>query len=81
MPTKKRLHALVDALPEEEYDAAERVLEGLRLRGRLPRELRDAPVDDEPYTEEDRAAVEEAEAELERDEGRSLEEAKRELGL
>lgn len=81
MPSKKRLHALVDALPEEEYDAAERVLEGLRLRGSLPRELRDAPIDDEPYTEEDRAAVEEAESELDRGDGRSLEEAKRELGL
>lgn len=81
MSTKNRLHALVDALPEEAYDAAERVLEGLRLRSRLPRELRDAPMDDEPYTEEDRAAVKEAEAELDRGEGRDLEEAKRELGL
>lgn len=80
MPTKKRLHALIDALPKEEYDAAERVLEGLRLRARLPRELRDAPIDDEAYTEEDRAAVEEAEAEIDRGEGRSLDEARRELG-
>jgi hypothetical protein len=61
--TKDRLHQLVDELPEGAVaDSAERLLEQLRTYGDDPlaRKLLSAPIDDEPETDEERAAVAEA---------------------
>jgi hypothetical protein len=62
MSVKERLHHLVDNLPDSEAAVAERVLEALSAstHGGLPAVLSNAPADDEPYTEQERAAVQEA---------------------
>lgn len=57
--TRSHLHQLVDELPESQWSAAERALEQLRL-------LATKPVDDESWTDEDEAAVQEAESEIAR---------------
>jgi hypothetical protein len=53
-----------------------------RLIDELPvlRALLEAPLDDEPETEEERCAVQEAREELARGKVRTLEEVRRELG-
>ncbi len=62
MTVKDDLHHLVDELDEDTARKALALLQDLRL----PRVLRDAPVDDEPETDEERAAVAEAEAAITR---------------
>ena len=76
MTTKDELHQLVDALDE---DAAREALAYLQTL-RLPAFLRDAPLDDEPVTEEEPAAVAEAEAAIARGEVVTGEDLERELG-
>jgi hypothetical protein len=81
---KQAIHALVDALPDSELQAAQRYLEYLRDTGNehpLLRALRNAPLDDEPYTDEERAAVAEARAEMGAGKGIPHEEVKRMFGL
>jgi len=75
---REKLHQLVDEMPGEELHAAERYLEFLRNKSveYLRQVLENAPVDDEPLTEEDRAALAEADAELARGEGIAWEEAR-----
>ncbi|MGH2561279.1 MAG: hypothetical protein ACRDJH_19590 [Thermomicrobiales bacterium] len=61
MAIRDDLHALVDALPEGELDAAQRVLESLTHdhEDTLERLLMDAPYDDEPVSpDEERRAAE-----------------------
>jgi len=53
MTTKDELHELVDQLDEEAVGEALARLRDLRL----PRVLREAPIDDEPGTQVKRAAV------------------------
>lgn len=61
MTTKVRLHQLVDDLPESVLPEAERLLDALRNGdAKLPRAFRQALWDDEPVTEDERAAVAEA---------------------
>jgi hypothetical protein len=65
MTVKERLYQLIEQLPDDELLAAERYLRGLRDRATsLPRVLREAPADDEPVTDEDLAAIAEAQADL-----------------
>lgn len=61
-PNRQELHHLVDEIPDHELLAAERYLMYLRLVGQDPllHSLLSAPLDDEPLTEEDRAALDEA---------------------
>ncbi len=61
MTTKERLHKLVDELSDAE---AERALELVEQEREDPviAAFRDAPLDDEPWTEEDDAAMAEVEA-------------------
>jgi hypothetical protein len=59
--TKAELHELVDALPEASVDAAGALLR--RAQDPVLARLDAAPYDDEPVTEEDRAAVDEARGE------------------
>jgi hypothetical protein len=77
-----KLHRLVNVLPESELAAAERYLEYLAHSAdpvALALEL--APEDDEPLTDEDRAAIAEARAEFAAGHGIPSEQLKRELGL
>ncbi|MEJ7812312.1 MAG: hypothetical protein WKG32_18015 [Gemmatimonadaceae bacterium] len=69
MTTKERVHRLVDMLPARELETAARVLEGLAalsVSDPVARALALAPEDDEPETDEERAAVAEARAEMQR---------------
>jgi hypothetical protein len=80
--TKERLRRLVDHLPKSEVPAAERYLEYLSVARPDPflQALMHAPLADEPETEEERAAVAEARAALERGEAISDQELRRDLG-
>lgn len=82
MSPRDALHRLIDDLPEGEIPRAERVLQALKEAAEAPSyTLETAPMDDEPETPEEAAAV--AQAWREHREGKSLttEELKRELGL
>jgi hypothetical protein len=68
MTTKYRLHQLVDALPDNEVDEAERLLAALMTDDPVLRAIRLAPLDEEDETEDERAAVQEARAERDRGE-------------
>ncbi len=80
---QKTLHALVDRLPECEWAAVHQaLLERLAEHDPLLRALLNAPEDDEPLSEEDRAAIDEAMESIARGEPTiPHEELMRELGL
>jgi hypothetical protein len=61
MEDRETLHTLVDELPEPELRPARRFLEYLRLQAADPlRTVLDAaPLDDEPVTDDDLAAIRE----------------------
>ena len=77
------LHRLVDELPQDETTAAELFLEYLKggRADQLLLTLATAPWDDEPETDEERRALEEAREDVR--EGRlvSMDEVKREFGI
>ena len=79
MVERQTLHVLVDDLPEDELAAAKRFLEFLRSRSKdsLHAFLDEAPLDDEPVTEEDLAAIREGFADKARGDVVSQEEAER----
>ena len=82
MTIKDDLHRLVDELPEEELHGAKRYLEYLRNMGDpVLRALREAPMDDEPETPKERAAVLEAYKDLAEGKVVSFDEIKREFGV
>jgi hypothetical protein len=82
MTTKATLHRIIEELPESELVAAERFLAYLRdMADPVRRALLTAPWDDEPETEDERQAVQEAHNELARGEVYPLDEVRRELGL
>lgn len=83
MITKEMLYRLVDTLPASEFDTAARVLEALNVVGMDEPlyTIATAPIDDEPETEEERAAVAEARAELARGEGIPAAVIYREFGM
>ncbi len=80
---RQELHQLVDELPESELQAARRFLRYLDAMARDPvlRALMEAPVDDEPLTEEEATRIEFAEAEADRGEVVSDQDLRRELGI
>jgi hypothetical protein len=81
MTTKERLHALVDELSEREAERALSLVEKER-EDPVIAAFRNAPADDEPWTDEDEAAM--AEVEADRAAGVPLiplEEIERELGM
>jgi hypothetical protein len=68
---RTRLHDLIESLPSDDVPTALRVLEALNTASDSPPlALRDIPFDDEPETEEERAAIAEAYRDLE--EGRVI---------
>jgi hypothetical protein len=76
MPTRDTLHQLIDELPESDLATAERFLQYLRATADpVLRALLEAPLDDEPETDDERCAVHEAPGEV-----RTLEEMRRDLG-
>ncbi len=83
MIAREELHELIDRLPESELPAVRSYLHYLAETNsdRVLRALVNAPVDDEPETEEERKSVEEGRKALA--EGRVLsdEEMARDLGL
>jgi hypothetical protein len=83
MTTKDTLHQLIDDLPDVAIPEAARFLKNLcsHAAGELPRFLAQAPWDDEPETDEERAAVAEARDDLRNGRTVSMDEVKREFGL
>lgn len=81
--TKDRLHELVDALPENEIEAAKRALECLisKTCGPVLQAFLDAPEDDEPVTEQDLRDIEEGRKAIAKRETESLDDVMREFGL
>jgi predicted transcriptional regulator len=78
---REELHRLVDVLPEAEIHAAGRYLQYAQDRGTHLHSIENAPFDDEPLTDEDIAAIQEAQAEIERGEYLTTEELIRDLGI
>ncbi len=79
---KERLYALIERVPASEIHAVERFLEYVAVVGDpFLRALESAPTDDEPLSDQDRKALEEARAELDRGDRVSDAELGAELGL
>lgn len=79
---RERLYRLVDLIPEREVHAAERYLEYLAEHGDpFIRRLMNAPLDDEPVTEEEEAGVREAWEDYKAGRVQTLDEVGEELGL
>lgn len=77
---KKEIHQLVDKLPESDLHAAKRFLQyltSLKEEDPVLKALKNAPWDDEPLTEEDIKALEEAHEDVKAGRIVSHEEAKR----
>jgi hypothetical protein len=85
MANKDELHKLIDELPEgltaEVLDFVQflRLKENRRSRDAALMALRSTPLDDEPYTDEERSEAAEAWEEYKREGGISAEEARRRL--
>ncbi len=81
MSIKEDVHRLVDELPDDELPAAQRLLESLLAKEQDPliRHLMQSPIDDEPYTPEERAEDEEGWQEYLRGETRDWDEIQAEL--
>ena len=78
---RERLYRLVDQIPEGEVHAAERYLKYLAEHGDpFIRKLMNAPLDDEPVTEEEEAGVREAWEDYKEGRVQTLDELEKELG-
>lgn len=77
--TREHLHRLVDQLPESEYESVAQYLQHLRDLANDPvyQAFMNAPIDDEPLTPEEEAAIEEARKEVARGEVVDWEEAQK----
>jgi ABC-type proline/glycine betaine transport system substrate-binding protein len=79
MVTKEHIHKLVDQILEDDLPEVAHYLENLRTESDpFLRALANAPIDDEPVTPEEAAAVAVAKADLARGEVKSLEEVRAE---
>lgn len=79
MTAKEKLRERVEALSEQEAAETLRLLDQ-RTEDPVLAAFRDAPLDDEPWTEEDERAAAEGRADLAAGRTVSLDEAMRELG-
>jgi hypothetical protein len=77
--TREELYRLVDSIPGSQLDDARKALEP--LADPVLTSLANAPFDDEPETDEERALVAEGRAALDAGDSKSLDEVRRELGL
>ncbi len=81
-PPKQRLHQLIDELPEDEIQAAERCLKSLcSHRDPVLDAIRSAPDVEEPFTEEEQQGVDDAIRDLEAGNRVSDAEVRADLGL
>jgi len=76
MTTKEALHRLIDELPDDQAERLLRDIDDPVLRARAS-----APIDDEPETADEAAAVAEGIADLERGDVLTTEQLRRELGI
>lgn len=76
---RSHVHALIDQLPPLQLAALETILQS--MLDPFSRKLALAPIDDEPFTEEDRQAVAEADEWSKHNEPIPLEIVLRDLGL
>ena len=63
MSARDKLRAIVDGLPEDQLETVLRVVESMQSQGErdpMLEMLENAPEDDEPLSEEERTALEEA---------------------
>ncbi len=83
IPRRENLRRLVDRLPEDDLETAERVLGALVAWKRDPvlAAFRNAPLDDEEVTEEDLAAWAESDRAIAEGDVFTDEEVRRRLGL
>jgi hypothetical protein len=79
--TRDRLHELVNALADEDLPTAVQVLTALVDDDPVGLALALAPIDDEPETDEERAAVAEGKADLAAGHTLTTDELRRSLGL
>jgi len=77
---KQQAHTLIERLDSKQISTAVRFLEFMLLDP-LARSLTTAPIDDEPVSPEEAAALDQARASLDRGEGIPHEEILREFGL
>jgi hypothetical protein len=79
--TRQHAHELIDHIPESQLSTAVGLLE--KILDPVTLALLNAPIDDEPVTEEERAEVAEAHEWLKRNGGKGIphDEAMRQLGL
>jgi len=77
--TREQARELLDAVPDERLDAAVAALEP--LADPMLVVLMNAPEDDEPLTDEDRAAIAEGKADIARGDVVSADEMKRRFGI
>ena len=77
--TRIHVHALVEQLPPSQLEALEALLQS--MLDPLGRKLALAPIDDEPFTEEDRQAVAEADEWRKQHDPIPLDEVLADLGL
>ncbi|MDP2996677.1 MAG: hypothetical protein Q8N47_04255 [Bryobacterales bacterium] len=80
MPATTQLHQLLDQVPDSDLPTVQRIIAALAGDPALY-SLLTAPYDDEPETEDERRAVQEAAACIERGQGITTEQLNRELGL
>lgn len=79
---RERLHRLVDDMHESELETVEVFVDFVHERGDpVLRALMHAPIDDEPVTDEERAAVQEGLDAIEAGDVYTLEEVEKEFGL
>lgn len=76
---RQEAHAYLDRLPGQQLSAVHGLLES--MLSPLERKLAVAPLDDEPLTPEESAAIEQGVASLERNAGVPLEEVLADFGL
>jgi hypothetical protein len=77
--TRQYVHELVDRLPSEQFRVVETILRS--MLDPLSRRLALAPIDDEPFTEQDRQAVAEADEWLRHNKPVPLESVLADFGL
>jgi hypothetical protein len=68
--TRQQAHHLIDRLPEPQLAGLVRILETILAAAAAA--LRDAPLDDEPESEDEKAAVAEARAGLRKNGGKGI---------
>lgn len=80
---REELHRMIDRLPDGKLHAARELLENVRVEDDDPvrKALANAPIDDEPLTDEERERIRRADEDFKYGRTTSMDEVKKELGL